>query len=134
MAIYKRCPVCGRRIEEGTKCACIKRQHSKSNRTDGVRQNYKSYRWQKLRELILRQYDFIDLYALYHDGKIAPADCIHHITEILEDPEGFYDPSNLFPTSSGSHAEIHERYKREDAEKVRQELREYKRRWRSATS
>ena len=132
--IWKRCPICGRRVETGKECACKRKQHNQSNRTDGIRKQYKSTRWQKLRLAILQQYDYIDLYALYHDGKVVPADCVHHITEILDDPGGFYDVPNLFPTSSGSHAAIHERYRREDPVAVRNELREYKRRWLDSTS
>ena len=132
--IYKRCPICGKRIPEGTQCICRRQQHNRSNRTDGIRKQYKTYRWQKLREAVLARYDFIDLYALYHDGKVVPADCVHHITEILDDPGGFYDVANLFPTSAGSHASIHDRYKREDPKEVRRELREYMNKWNTSTS
>lgn len=123
MAIYKRCPRCGKRIQEGSKCIeCTKAVRAASNRTDGIRREYHSKRWRRLREKVLNQYDHLDLYAYYHDGRIVPATCVHHIREALDDPDYFYAEGNHFPTSEESHAEIHRRYKEEGAAKVRGEL------------
>lgn len=131
--IYKRCPRCGKRIEEGKQCQTCKRiQRNTSNRTDGVRKEYKTYAWLQARERCFNAYDHIDIYALYRYGQVIPADRIHHITEALDAPELFYEPSNHFPTSESSHKEIHDRYKMEDAETVRQELRSYLVRYRES--
>ena len=87
-----------------------------------------------MREYCLRSFDFVDLYALYHDGKIIPADRVHHIVEALEDPDRFYDSTNHFPVSDASHHEIHLRMKIEGAELVRQELFGYIRDWKRRES
>lgn len=128
--IYKRCPRCGKRIQEGTKCLeCTRKIRATSNRTDGIRKEYHTSRWEKEREWCLARHGYVDLYALYHDGRIKAADRVHHICEVLEEPERFHDPENHFPCSDASHHEIHRRYKSEGPEKIQKELRDYLRRW-----
>ena len=132
--IYKRCPRCGERIPSGTYCAKCRREARKTgNRTDGIRKEYKSAAWTHERESCLRRFSYIDLYALYHDGRIVPADQVHHIEEILDSPERFHDPLNHFPVSQGSHHDIHWRYKHEDKEAVQKELLLYIRKWKEST-
>lgn len=131
--IYKRCSRCGARIPTGTKCQkCAKEIRRTSNRTDGIRKEYKSTAWTHERLRCLERYDYVDLYALYRKGKIVPADQVHHIEEVLESPERFHDESNHFPVSAGSHTEIHWRYSHENREKVQEELRDYLRKWRKS--
>lgn len=132
--IYRRCPRCGKRVEEGKQCACKKISRNQSNRTDGIRKEYHTYAWLQARERCFNAYDHIDIYALYKDGRVIPADRIHHIVEALDDPELFYEPSNHFPTSEASHKEIHDRYKAEDAEAVRNELRSYLKKYRESAA
>lgn len=128
--IYKRCPRCGRRLPSGTRCEeCEKERRRTSNRTDGVRSEYKKGRWERERQLCLQRFCYVDLYALYRHGKVMDADRVHHIVEALEDPSLFHDPANHFPTSDASHHEIHARYKTEGAHAVQQELRGYIARW-----
>ena len=129
--IYKRCPRCGARIPEGTTCRkCELEKRRTSNRTDGVRKEYKTQRWKDIRQYCLNRYDNLDLYALYHDGQIIAADRVHHIVEALEAPELFYDTENHFPVSDGSHQDIHRRMKMEPREIVQDELRKYLKMWR----
>lgn len=85
-----------------------------------------------MRLYCLQRYDFVDLYALYHDGKVVAADRVHHIVEAMEDPERFYDSTNHFPVSDASHQEIHRRMKMERPDEVRRELFGYLRRWQTA--
>lgn len=84
-----------------------------------------------MRELVLDQYSRVDLYALYHDGRIRQADRVHHIMPALDDQAAFYRLENLFPCSDGSHHEIHDRYRKEDERRVQEELRQYIRRYRA---
>ena len=127
--MYKRCSRCGARIPSGLKCPHCKREDS--NRRDGVRKEYHTSRWKRLREATLAAYSYVDLYALYREGRIVPADRVHHIEEALDHPEAFYDPGNLFPLSDASHHEVHRRYKDEGEALVRRELRSYLRRWKT---
>lgn len=122
--IWKRCSLCGARIPTGTRCTCKRSAHN-DQRLDGIRKAYHSYRWQRAREEALNRYNHVDLYALYHDGKIVQADSVHHIVPVLDNEKLFFIASNHFPCSAASHAEIHRRYKEEGAEKVQEELRRY---------
>lgn len=128
--IYKRCPRCGARIPTGTICEpCEKARRKTANSTDGVRKQYKTRQWEKERRECLERFDYVDLYALYHENQVTNADRVHHIVEALDAPELFHDPANHFPVSDWSHHEIHRRYKMEGAEPVQNELRSYMARW-----
>lgn len=108
---------------------CRKEIRKDSNRTDGVRKEYRTTRWQKERLRCLERFDYVDLYALYRSGQIITADRVHHIEEILEAPDKFHIASNHFPVSDMSHHEIHDRYKKEDKQAVQEELRGFMKRW-----
>jgi 5-methylcytosine-specific restriction endonuclease McrA len=127
--IWKRCGRCGKRIPSGSKCECQPKAERRSEKREGIRKERSSSRWQKTRAAVLSEYDGLDLYAYYHDGEIIPADQVHHIEEASANPELFYDRSNLFPCSAGTHDEIHYRYKSEDKSTVQDELRDYLTRW-----
>lgn len=122
--IWKRCSRCGARVPTGQQCKC-KKERPEQKRTDGIRKEYHTERWKKAREYTLKKYGYVDLYALYHNGRVTPADRVHHIKLVLDDPEAFYDISNHFPCSDASHHEIHRRYKDEDMGQVQDELRSY---------
>lgn len=89
---------------------------------------YNSRRWRKLRALVLEDHNYICLYTLFKEGRIIKADCVHHITEIIDNEALAYEYNNLICLSKEKHKLIHELYK-EDKEKVQEELREMNRRW-----
>ena len=124
--IYKRCARCGKRIPSGTTCGCYKREYGKPT---GIKTQYHTQRWKDVREYILNLYSYVDLYAMYHHGKVRPADTVHHIEETDSRPELFYQTDNLIPVSRDSHNEIHKRYKEHDA-KIKNDLRDYLSRYR----
>ena len=129
--IWKRCSRCGRRVEEGKTCTCRVGVESAQKRTDGIRKQYHTEKWKHYREVALARYAHTDLYALYHDGIIRPADRVHHIIPVLDNPDRFYDMDNYLPCSDASHHEIHYRMKREGKEKIQQELFSYRDRYRN---
>lgn len=130
--IWKRCSRCGRRVEEGKTCTCRVGRSTGRKKAEGIRKEYHTEKWKYFRDVALKRYGHIDLYALYHDGVIRPADRIHHIIPVLDNPDRFYDTENHFPCSDESHHEIHWRMKREGKEKVQKELAEYIDRFRTA--
>ncbi|MBC6681328.1 HNH endonuclease [Zhenpiania hominis] len=119
--IYKRCVRCGKRIPSGTTCDCTKREY---NKPQGIKKQYHTQRWRRIRDYVINLYDGIDLYALYHEGKVQPADTVHHIIEAADSPSMFYHTDNLIPVSRDSHTEIHRRYKECDT-KIKEELKAY---------
>lgn len=96
---------------------------------EGIRREYHTSRWERERKACLNTYDHVDLYALYHDGRVAAAEVVHHIEPILERPELFHMSGNHFPCSATSHNMIHWRYDNEDASAVKAELRGYLKRY-----
>lgn len=128
--IYKRCPRCGKRIPSGTTCECYAKYKRKYKTASGIKLEYHTQRWRSLRAYVMSIYNGIDIYMLYRHGKIEAADTAHHIEPASLRPDLFYSSDNLIPVGRYGHAEIHERYKREDRAAVMEELREYQRRYR----
>jgi 5-methylcytosine-specific restriction endonuclease McrA len=58
---------------------------------------------------VIGWYDGLDVLAM-NEGRIVPADTVHHIIPVKDDPSLFWDPSNLLPVSRESHAYIHSKY------------------------
>lgn len=105
-----------------------RKRREKKDRIDNA--VYSTRKWRKLRALVLDEHNYICLYTLYKEGRIEKAECVHHIVEILENEKIAFEEYNLIPLSKEKHKLIHELYK-EDKEKVQEELREYKRRWKA---
>lgn len=124
--IYKRCIRCGKRIPTGTTCGCYQRTYAKP---EGIKTEYHSNKWSRLRKYIMDKYDGIDLYTLYRYGRIEPADTVHHIELTSDRPDLFYSQDNLIPVSRQAHVEIHTGYRTDEAS-VKRELREYVDRYR----
>lgn len=104
--IYKRCPHCGKRIPEGTKCDCgFKRDYGK---TIERKKKYHTNRWTQLTKVIKSMY-VCDPYAYAH-GRVEPCEIVHHIIPTDEDPDKFFDTDNLIPLSRTSHTYIHQLY------------------------
>jgi hypothetical protein len=64
----------------------------------------------------MARHNYLDAYAL-EQGKVIPADTVHHIITVREDESLFFEPSNLIPVSRASHGTIHAAYDRGGLEK-----------------
>lgn len=62
-------------------------------------------------------YGFKDQWA-ESEGRLAASEIIHHIVPAEEDPEKFWEVSNLIPVSRASHDEIHALYRQGGAAKL----------------
>lgn len=78
---------------------------------------YVSGEWRKTRDLALKLYDGLDLYAYYVQHKIMTADMVHHIIEIEDDWTLRLNPENLFPLSNQNHGIISAMYRKDEATK-----------------
>ena len=115
--IYKRCPKCHKRIPSGTECPkCKDINDRKWKKPEGIAKLYHTNRWRKIRDVVMAKYDWMDAFALSH-GRVVPADTVHHIIPAKEDPDKFWDPSNLIPVSRESHQHIHGCYDESDGAK-----------------
>lgn len=112
--IYKRCPTCNKRIEEGTKCdKCSKKRlkEYKRYRTDKKEQElYSSSLWIKVRDSIKKEHRGIDVYKYYTDKIIVEGTVVHHIEEVKDNWNRRYDLNNLILLSDSSHKLIHKLY------------------------
>lgn len=95
-------------------------RHMEYNRTRRNKQAagfYVCSEWRKVRGIVLRMYDGMDIYAYYVQHRIATADMVHHIVEIEEDWGRRLEIANLFPLSNSNHGIISALYKKDEATK-----------------
>lgn len=118
--IYKRCSRCGKRLESGKTCECVKMRHKEYNkysRNQEATSFYDSVNWKRMRENIKNKYDGIDVYAYVVFGQIEQATLVHHIVEIEDDKSQALVERNLIPVSVSSHNLIHQAYNESESSK-----------------
>lgn len=118
--IYKRCSRCGKRLEVGQTCECVKQRHKeydRCSRDKDAAKFYSSASWKRMRQYILDKYDSIDVYVYVLFGQIEKADTVHHIVEMRDDKSQALMEQNLIPVSSSTHNIIHASYDKSKADK-----------------
>lgn len=118
--IYKRCSRCGKRLEAGQTCECVKQRHKeydKYSRDKEAKAFYNSPNWLRMRQYILDKYDNIDVYVYIRYGQIEKADTVHHIWELSEEKAQALSEKNLIPVSSATHSLIHSEYAKSEENK-----------------
>lgn len=111
--IYKRCSRCGKRIESGKTCECVKQRHKeydKYSRDKEAKVFYHSTNWERMRTHILNKFDGMDVYAYIMYGQVEPATTVHPIVELKDDKSQALLEHNLIPVSSSTHNLIHIAY------------------------
>ena len=70
--------------------------------------NYKSKRWERLREKVLRRDNYMCQVSLRY-GRRVPANTVHHICPAAKYPERAWDERNLIAVDPSVHNRLHER-------------------------
>lgn len=70
--------------------------------------NYKSKRWNKMRQKILRRDGYRDV-ELARYGKAVEANTVHHVFPADEYPQYKWEPWNMVSLSQRTHNEMHDR-------------------------
>ena len=120
--LLKRCR-CGKLVPQSMKMCeeCERKQRSRHviyntrYRDKRAAEFYVSKEWRALRPVIMRIYDYVDIYALYiqHELKtLKESDPVHHIIELDEDWDQRLNPMNLIPLKNETHNAITALYKR----------------------
>lgn len=121
--LKKMCPNC-RRVainQNQNHCAACKdlvseqrkdnnKTYDKYHRKSDIKTFYNSGDWQRVREIALSKYNYLDIYDYYVNKKISSATTVHHIVEIDDDWEQRLVLDNLLPLSDGNHNKIHGMY------------------------
>lgn len=71
--------------------------------------NYKSKRWKRKRENILKR-DGYKCKECIRYGRVVEANTVHHIKPEEKHPELAYDNNNLISLCAGCHNKMHDRY------------------------
>ena len=105
------------------------RDYSKIRKSDKYKKRqefYNSSAWRRIKEMVMSASAGLDE-VLLRQGRIVPANQVHHIIPLSEDFTRALDKTNLIALSAETHSMIHSLYK-EDEEvkrKVQQRLMEY---------
>lgn len=94
---------------------------------------YNSSEWKAARARVLARDTNIDIYLYIMEGKIVPADTVHHIIELSEDYTKRCDLDNLISISEATHSMISRAYKSTAKKEAMQQalrecIKEYKKR------
>lgn len=115
MPIYKRCIRCGKRIESGTTCECLKERYKEYDRTSRDRESktfYDGKAWRMTRDNIIGT-DEIDIYLYMTMGQMVAADTVHHIIPLKDDRTLSLNADNLMSLHHDTHSMIEQRYKKD---------------------
>lgn len=115
MPIYKRCSRCGKRIEAGTTCQCMKDRHKeydKYSRDRRSKQYYNSREWEAVREHVLQLDEGIDVYVYMTQDVVTIADTVHHIIPLKEDWSLRNNEDNLISLNHDTHSMIEQQYRK----------------------
>lgn len=135
MPIYKRCALCGRRIQEGTKCACVSKRHKEYDRTRDKKQQgfYGSGEWHRLARCMAVRYQGLDVYELMVNNAHVRGETIHHIYPVDEYWDMRFNTEYLIMLSESNHRKFHAMMKAGKKQEVVDMLNrcvdEYKRRY-----
>lgn len=133
MPIYKRCSRCGKRMEAGKRCPCLKARHKeydKYSRDKKSRQFYNRKEWEASRAEALETDGGIDVYLYMTQGIVVAADTVHHIIPLKDNPDKRSELNNLISLHHDTHSLIETMYKTQK-DKMIQELSEMVREYRS---
>ena len=114
------CPLCGRLTRLGTSCECQAGRHQrydKRQRDRGRAAFYHATAWTRTQAAVKARAGGCDEYLRATEGRLIPADTVHHITPLEDDPAGALAPENLILVSRRTHKWIHDHYAMGAAEK-----------------
>lgn len=77
---------------------------------------YNSSEWKATRARVLARDTGIDIYLYITEGRVVPADTVHHIVELMEDYSRRCDLDNLISISEATHSMIKQGIQRRDKE------------------
>lgn len=147
MALMKYCNKagCNRQVPQGVKYCILHtinkteenrqrhREYDARRRNQKAKDFYNSAEWKAARARALARDTNIDIYLYIMEGRVVPADTVHHIVELMEDYSMRCDMDNLISISEGTHSMISRAYKDTVKKKAMQQtlrecIREHKRR------
>lgn len=135
MPIYKRCPLCGKRIPEGSKCDCVPKRYKEYDRTRDkeIQGFYRGGEWRRLSRFMAMRYQGLDVYELIHNNARVLGEAIHHIYPVDEYWDMRFDTERLIMLSESNHRKFHAMMKAGKKQQVIETLSfcvaEYKRRY-----
>ena len=125
MAIYRRCGKCGKKIEQGATCKCLKdtvKEYNRNIRYNKDNKEYSSFynttHWNRMSKYIRSKYNGLCLVCYVRYKIMNGANVVHHIIELKEDYSKRLEEDNLITLCHSCHNILHSNY----TEKVKQEL------------
>ena len=107
------CPICGRITRMGASCECQAgrhREYDAQRRNAGRASFYKTKAWAKTQQAVKARAGGCDEFLRATEGRMIPADTVHHITPVQDDPAASLALDNLILVSRRTHKYIHDRY------------------------
>ena len=120
--LQRLCPICGRLKPLGGSCTCQRGRHREYDlhvRNKGRAAFYHSPSWIHLQRAIKARAGGCDEYIKATEGRLVPANTVHHIETVEDCPGLALDVSNLILVSPKTHRMIHDHYSMGQTEKAK---------------
>lgn len=116
---YKRCTICGTRLEYNTICSCKREQKTNSDdyKNDKQKQFYKSKKWQNAVKIAKNKFNYLDIYSYYKLGIIEKGQVVHHIIPLDEDFNKRLNLDNMIFLTEKNHRTLHNLMKKDEESK-----------------
>lgn len=128
IAVYKKCSICGKKVEQYEQCECIVqarrdsyKEYKKKRRLDEQQKKqqdfYSSNDWLRLRDVVIADCFGMDIVMWYKDGTIESGYTEHHIIPIEDSWDSRLDVNNLIYVTEHTHQLIHTEYSKGEKQK-----------------
>ena len=107
------CPACGRSKVPGVPCECQRGRHrlyDKMQRNEKAAGFYHSPAWRATQRAVRSRAGGCDEWIKATEGRMVPADTVHHIEPLEDSPGASLALDNLICVSRRTHKYIHDRY------------------------
>lgn len=115
------CQMCGRLVPQGQRCECQKGRHKEYDKRRRDKQSaafYHSLQWVRLQQAIKARAGGCDEYIKATEGRLVPANTVHHIEPVRDAPGKRLDADNLILVSPKTHRMIHDHYAMGETERT----------------
>lgn len=115
--ISKKCNHCGKQVQIGKSCSCMRKNKYKATVTDkysvDIKKFYLSSDWHRARNKCISNCYGIDLYSYYVLHRIEYGQTVHHIVPLIDDYSQRISQQNLIYLTESNHRLIHALYQSE---------------------
>ncbi len=115
--IYRKCTVCGNKVEQYTQCVCERKKrldnykdYQQRRLQDEAEKErvafYQSDEWEQCKKSVARHQYNLDLLE-WSSGRVVQSELYHHVIEVRDSKDSMIDIYNIIGLTNGNHNKVH---------------------------